>query len=128
MSRFIRRSQQILDESEELFEMSNITKAHTRLPVNIWVDDFGISRNVPHNSPRIKFQVDKADKAHGPLIPISISKNPEILINNYKTYTNLNNYEIGQIKNFIIRNYDLLMQYWNQEINIDQFLQQVKKV
>lgn len=120
MSRFIK----ILDENEELYEMSNLTKARTHLPVNVWVDDFGNSRKTPHFTPRIKFQADKSDKAHGPLIPISIERNPKILVKNYKT--ELNNYEIGQIKNFIIRNHDLLMKHWNQEINIDQLLELLK--
>lgn len=126
MVRFIRRSQQILDESEELFEMSNVRKKYTRLPVNIWLDDMGVYRKNTHNLPRIKFQANTSDKVSGIGIPMSISKNPEILIDNPDT--ELNNYEIGQVKNFIIRNYDLLMQYWNQEIDILEFLQRVKKV
>lgn len=125
MTKFKKITEEVLDESEELFEMSNLTKARTHLSANIWVDDFGISRNIPHLKPRIKFQADKADKAHGPLIPMSIDKKPEILIKNYKT--ELNNYEIGQIKNFIIRNYDLLIEYWNQEINIDQLQELIKR-
>ena len=130
MTKFIKRiDSEVLDEDEELFEMSNVRKIDTRLPVNIWLDDHGVSRNNTHNLPRIKFQANKADKVNGKGIPISIDKvKPEILIDNYKDFTELNNYEIGQVKNFIIRNYDLSMKYWNQEIYITDFLKQVKKV
>lgn len=128
MTQFKKQFKILIDESEELFEMSNIRKKYTRLPVNIWIDDVGAYRQNKHYEPRIKFQADRADKVHESAIPISISKQPKILIDNYKEYTDLNNYEIGQIKNFIIRNYDILIKHWNQEIDSDQFKKLMKKV
>lgn len=116
---------QTFDESELYFEMANLKKDKTRLPVNIWVDEIGSGRNLKHYIPRIKFQSTKSDKAQSG-IPISISKKPEILVDNYET--DLNNYEIGQVKNFIIRNYDLLMKHWNQEITTEELINQIKKV
>lgn len=125
MSRFKSIVEEILNE-EELFEMSNVRKKYTRLPVNIWLDDIGAYRKNTHYGPRIKFQANKSDKVTGMGIPMSISVKPEVLIDDLKT--ELNSYEIGQVKNFIVRNYDLLMKYWNQEIDILEFLQKVKKV
>ena len=125
MSRVKSIVEEILNE-EELFEISNIRKKYTRLPVNIWLDDIGAYRKNTHYKPRIKFQANKSDKVMGIGIPMSISVKPEVLIDDPKT--ELNSYEIGQVKNFIVRNYDLLMKYWNQEIDILEFLQKVKKV
>ena len=127
MGKFKQVIEKILVESEELFEMSTLRKYQTRLPVNIWIDDQGAFRNVPHNLPRLKFQANKSDKVIGKGIPISISiKKPEILIDNPKT--ELNSYEIGQIKNFIVRNYKVLMKYWNQEISTEELFKMINKV
>ena len=38
MGKFKQVIEEILVESEELFEMSTLRKYQTRLPVNIWID------------------------------------------------------------------------------------------
>lgn len=113
MTKFTNLIDEILNESEELFEMCNIRKEETHLPVNVWLDEIGAFRTSKHNLPRLKFQSNRSNNVFGKGIPMSISKKPEILISVYET--DLNNYEIGQIKNFIVRNYDLLIKHWNQK-------------
>lgn len=61
-----------LDESE-LMEMTNVSTEDTGLPYSIWIDSAGKDRR-SHNDLRIKVKVD------GKFIPVSISKNPEILV------------------------------------------------
>ena len=114
------------ENQEMLFEMANIQKKLTNLPVNVWVDEKGAFRDTPHNLPRIKFQNNKSNKVVGEGISISISEDPKILIKDYET--ELNSYEIGQIKNFIKRNLNMLIKHWNQEIDTDELKQLIKKV
>lgn len=115
-----------LEDTQVLMEMSNLRKYQTGLPVNIWVDDVGAERKTPHNLPRIKFQADKADKMHEYAIPMSISKKPEVLIKNYKT--ELSPSEISQIKSFVIKNQDVLMKYWRQEITLEELFKLIQKI
>ncbi len=93
----------LIIEQNNTFEMANVAKTDTNLPYNIWIDSVGKDRNIPHNIPRIKINVD------GDMIPVSIDTNPKILINK-----NINNF--SEIKNWIIKYYDILMQHWNKEL------------
>ena len=118
----------LLNESEDikvLLEMSGFRKSDTNLPVNIWIDDVGAERKTSHNLPRIKFQNDTSDNLKSrDTIPMSISDNPEVLINNFQT--KLSQSDITKIKKFIIDNYDALMDYWNGKITLVQFVCRMK--
>lgn len=101
-----------------LFEMANIKKNITGLPMNVWVDEHGASRNVKHNEPRLKIQTDKADKVHGEGIPISISSEPKVLVKRFKA--ELSDNEINQAKEYIVKHLDILLKHWYQEIDTDE--------
>ena len=92
----------LLNENEDmevLLEMSGFRKSDTNLPVNIWIDDVGAERKTSHNLPRIKFQNDTSDNLKSrDTIPMSISDNPEVLINNFQT--KLSQSDITKIKKF----------------------------
>lgn len=98
----------ILNENQ-FFEMANVSKKDTGLPYNIWIDSAGASRNTKHNIPRIK--VDTGND----LIPVSISRSPEILVNKKIP-------KFLEIQNYIIKYYDVLMSHWNKEITDKQAL------
>ncbi|MCR4661401.1 MAG: hypothetical protein K5765_05280 [Clostridia bacterium] len=103
----------------EMYDMANLTSSENGTSYDIWIDNGGRSRNVPHNSPRIKFNLD------GELIPVSIDRsNPQILINIDKKYIN----NLDKIKQFVIKNYDVLMKHHNGEISDKEALNSLKRV
>lgn len=102
--------------NEDLFyEMANFSKIDSGLPYDIWVGFAGSHRNSKHHSPRIKIDVD------GSLIPVSISKNPKVLINK-----EIPKFKI--IKDYISNNYDLFIKHWDNEITDKQLLVQLNPV
>ena len=113
---------QISDELKQLlqedlmYEMSNFRKHVTGLPVNLSLQiETDEEKHYQHNLPRLKFQNNTADRvtSKADLIPVSIDReNPEVLID--KPY---NKKYFKEVRLWIIRNYDALMQFWNQEID-----------
>ncbi len=117
-----------IPEQEFMTEMANIRKHHTNLPVVIWVES-GVTRDTRHNTPRLKFQNSTSDKiSDSELIPISISKDPKILIKNFSIDDlKISKKEFDEIRNWIIKYYEDLMKYWNKEIDIIDFTSVIKK-
>jgi hypothetical protein len=108
-----------------LMEMSVLRKNETGLPVNIWVDE-GNTYQKPGHEPRIKIQSDNGDHPNSRnMIPMSISDDPEILINDQKLSLSKN--EINLIKQFIRINLSILQQFGNT-IGIIEFSRQMKKI
>lgn len=72
-----------IDESLNLFEMANLPKYKTGLPMNMWIDGGGIDRPLRHSNYRVKIQNGYGDKAKlSELISISIDPiEPKILTN-----------------------------------------------
>lgn len=105
----------LLDE-DLLYEMSNFRKKITGLPVNLSLQiQTDEEKRYQHNLPRLKFQNNIADTVTSKqdLIPVSIDPiNPEVLID--KPY-NKKYYKI--VREWIINHYDLLIKFWNQEID-----------
>lgn len=105
----------LLDEDLP-YEMSNFRKKITGLPVNLSLQiQTDEEKRYQHNLPRLKFQNNTADTVTSKqdLIPVSIDPiNPEVLID--KPY-NKKYYRI--VRKWIIDHYDLLIKFWNQEID-----------
>lgn len=109
------------EDKEILFEMTNLRKKYTGLPMNIWIDDVGAYRNVKHNVPRIKFQNDYSDKVLDNTVPISIDKDePQVLVKHLTT--TISEKDFKKLKWFIQHNYDILMDFWNQKIDNKDFM------
>lgn len=96
---------------EELEEMNLLWKESLNLPYDILIDYEGKTRNHRvNNSPRVFVSLDDTQRD---LVPISIDKtNPVILLNKDR---NIPEFEV--IKNWIIRNYDILIRHWNQRLD-----------
>ena len=115
---FTQISQKLKELLQEdlMYEMSNFRKCVTGLPVNLSLQiETDEEKQYQHNLPRLKFQNNTADKvtSKADLIPVSIDReNPEVLID--KPYNK--NY-FKEVRLWIIRNYDALIQFWNQEID-----------
>lgn len=114
---------------EMLLYMGNFSQNATGLDVIVWVQTINTQSNVKHNLPRIKFQNNTETRVQiHELIPISISDNPQILLNN----NDLNKIKISQaqinvIKQWIIKNKEILIDYWEEKITTSELWQKLKK-
>ena len=115
MNRVEETKKLIIKEMYKLEEMSNLIKRKTGLPVNIWVDDIGVERNVEHNEPRIKVQNNTADRRQDDTFELTISKNPYVISGICK----LNSKNLNKVKDYVVKYYEPLMDYWNQKIDIE---------
>lgn len=97
-----------LDESE-LMEMANVSTQDTGLPYSIWIDSAGKDRKTSHNDPHIKVKVD------GKFIPVSISKNPQILARRNFEHS-------SEVLKWVCKYYDVLIKHWNKEFTDKQAL------
>ena len=87
----------IIEESEILMEMTNLSPKRTGLKVAIWSDGDGKSRNKKDKLPRVKIGTNDYE------VSVSIEKEPKIL---------------AQTK-YISKNYDLFLKHY--ESSYDDF-------
>ena len=115
---------------EMLLEMANISQNTTGLDVIIWVQTNNTQSNGKYNLPLIKFQNNTATKIQiNELIPISISDNPEILLkNNDLNKIKISQAQINEVKQWIVKNQEILIDYWQEKITTDELFQKLKKV
>ena len=114
---------------EMLLEMANISQNTTGLDVIVWVQTINTQSTGKHNLPRIKFQNNTATKIQiNELIPISISDNPKMLLkNNDLNKIKISQAQINVIKQWIIKNKEILIDYWEEKITTDELFQKLKK-
>ena len=114
---------------EMLLYMGNFSQNATGLDVIVWVQTINTQSNVKHNLPRIKFQNNTSTKVQiNELIPISISDNPEILLkNNDLNKIKISQAQINGIKQWIIKNKEILIDYWEEKITTSELWQKLKK-
>ena len=100
---------------QELYEMANLDKDLTGLPVNLWVDSSGQKRDTKYSAYRLKMQ-NNYHKLVDPneMIPVSIDKtNPTT-----KHKINIKERDFNKVKRFITDNYEdlcLLVQNKNTD-------------
>ena len=114
---------------EMLLEMANISQNTTGLDVIVWVQTINTQSTGKHNLPRIKFQNNTSTKIQiNELIPISISDNPKMLLkNNDLNKIKISQAQINVIKQWIIKNKEILIDYWEEKITTDELFQKLKK-
>ena len=116
----IKKLKQILEA--QLWEMANLPKKRTGLPVIVY-----ISGNKSSHGPRIKFfdsYADSIGENYDLLIPLTVGKNPEIPIEHK---LNIKKKDLEKIRQWVIKNYNLLMDLYNGKIDeIDAGNQQQK--
>ena len=114
---------------EMLLEMANISQSTTGLDVIVWVQTNNTQSTGQHNLPRIKFQNNTATKVQtNELIPISISDNPKILLkNNDLNKIKISQAQINGVKQWIVKNQEILIDYWKENITTDELFQKLKK-
>mgnify|MGYP004446041767 CR=1 FL=1 len=107
-------------------EMARVRQAKSGLPMLVWLSPDDGTNTGKHKMPRIKFQ-DNTNTRLIPeaLVPISIHPTrPTILLHDYRT--NLPASAIAQLQSWVIKNYDTLMAYWNNEIYEDELIERLK--
>ena len=111
---------------DALWGMSNIRKGRTGLPCNVYIQfQLDNKKKYQHNKPRIKFQNNKSDRftSLSDSIPVSIDNDPQVLI-----YAKYNETIFKQVKKWIILNKELLLEYWNQNIDDYEFVEKMKSL
>ena len=93
-------------------EMANVSMKDTKLPYDIWIDSEGKNRKTKNDYPRLI--VD----CNGDMIPVSISKNPEILVKKKIS-------EFPKVSSWIKKYFATLLQHWNKEITDREALNQL---
>ena len=114
---------------EMLLEMANISQSTTGLDVIIWVQTNNTQSTEKHNLPRIKFQNNTATKVQtNELIPISIADEPKILLKNDElSKIKISKAQINRVIQWIVKNKEILIDYWNEKTTTDELFQKLKK-
>ena len=116
-----------LDKAKQLnefaiWEMANLKKSRTGLPVIVY-----ISGNKSSHGARIKFFDSYSDTIgdnYDLLVPLTVSKNPEIPIEHK---LNIKKQDLEKVRQWVIKNYEVLMALYNDEIDeIEAGLRQQK--
>ena len=108
---------QLLNESERLVEIANISSSITNLPYNIWSDAKGYTRKLKHNSRRLKIEGDRGE------VEVSLSPNPEVLAGDPTKLPKL-----SKMLKFISAHYDLFEKHFQGKIEDDVFLMAMRLV
>lgn len=95
----------LVRDFDYVFSMSNISPKRTGLSCNIWVDDTGSYRNVPHSVPRVK--ITEGDYQ----ISVSISDNPKVLAKSTHIPHSVMKH-MRDAMSYVSRNYDILLRYY----------------
>jgi hypothetical protein len=103
----------------DLFEMSNIRKSESGLPVNLFVSSGGSVNN--QHGPRIKVMVDSATR-FDPSNNVSIMLKKDITADDVVGYAVIPNKILDRIRDYINLNYDTLIKYWNDEISTKEMI------
>lgn len=114
-------------EEDFAFFWAYLYKKYTGLPVDIRLDEIGILRKpklLHYSKPLLTFQNNYDDKAHFDVLPMSISKNPKVLED--EKFINIKPEDLEAVRQFIIKNYDLLMKHWRHEIDTMELYQILK--
>jgi hypothetical protein len=114
---------QIIHETmEPIFEMANIEQELTGLEVLVFA-----SPKMGSHGPRIKFQngYETRVTSKSNLIPMSISSRPEVLVD---VKLKISKKDLNKIKQWIILNKEVLLKYWNQEVNTREFINSIKEI
>lgn len=103
---------------EKMCEMANLRQQSTGLPMIIYVSEKVTMRH----GPRIKVQSNHATNLQKEnLVTVTISDSPEL-------FGNLDNKDFNLVKKFIALNKDILIQYWETEIDTSEFIKKLKKI
>lgn len=103
---------------EQVSEMANIKPSTTGLPMYIYVSD---GSGFVHG-PRIKVSKLYGKMSKSDLFTVTIENNPKII----GSVGDISKQDIIKVKDFVIRNKDLLLKYWNSVIDTEDLINSLK--
>lgn len=99
-----------------LFDMANVNKSRTGLPVNIWLDSLGRDRNGAHNEVRCKVQTIKSnDNDRSNLTTVIVKPNQAEFAVKYKG--DMTSKEQKEVLDYIAQRSEIVIQHYNKEID-----------
>lgn len=108
MKKWVHSGSNLATDLESVFGMAHITSKRSGLPVSIWSDHGGVSRQVSHNNtPRAKVAYQGVE------VSVSISEKPEILAP--KDYTSIPSGTRKKLQkgiDYIGKNHDLFLKHY----------------
>ena len=110
---------------EELFEMSNIRKKESGLPVNIYIS-IGGSVN-KRNGLRIKVMTNAGDN-FDVYSTVSVMLKRDITEEDVVGYDNLTAKTLAAVREYVNLNFDALMDHWNDQLSSTEVLQRLKPI
>src|ERR1017187_4692694 len=114
-----------IENPDYLFKMSNLRENKTGLPVNIYVSSGG-SVNKRHG-PRLKVMISSAEKFN-PSETVSVCLKKDITTDDVIGYHQLFPELLEKLREYVNLNYDVLMLYWNDEIDTDDLVNRLRKI
>lgn len=124
MSKFL----EILTDLEEemLWEMANFRTKTTGLPMIIYISTCEVEGKKLNHSPRVKFARSYGTKFNPfDTFSVTISKNPEIVGGDKG---DIKGSDVEKCKEFIIKNKEVLMAFWDGEYDTADLYNNLQKV
>jgi hypothetical protein len=112
---------------DDLFEMANLRKSSTGLPVNIYISSGGAVKE--RHGPRLKAMILKSDKFDFTRT-ISIKLKKDIDKDDIIGYENetIDANTVKALRKYINLNLEVLMKYWDEKIDTTELVTKLKKI
>ena len=102
-----------------MYEMANLRTKTTGLPVSIWISTKGYIKH----SARIKVSRSYGDRIRFEnFFTITVSDNPKII----GDVGDINSEDVQEVISFVIKNQEMLLSLWNEEISPIDFTDSIK--
>jgi hypothetical protein len=106
---------------ENFFEMSNLRNKTTGLDMLLYVSERGYAKH----GPRIKVQRSLGSKITHDFFSVSIDDDPRIVAGDQGE---ISNKHLEKVFQFVIKNKEVLLGYWNSEIYTDELFDKIKSI
>lgn len=117
--------EQLEEDYHKIEEMSAFYKKYTKLPVNIWVDDAGYTRNNKHHCFRIKIQNNSADNIQPDTFEIYY-KDGEYIVDNHTTQK-ISDKDKNKIIAYLEKYKNLFDDHWELKIDTDELKDKLRE-
>ncbi|MBO6290217.1 MAG: hypothetical protein J6N45_07845 [Alphaproteobacteria bacterium] len=124
----LKKLQYLTFEEDFAFFWATIDKKFTGLPVDLRIDEIGSQRTpelLHYSEPLLTFQNSYDGRIYTDVLPMSISKNPQVLEDD--EFIKIKSEDVEAVKQFVVQHHDLLMKHWRQEITTMELHEILKK-
>lgn len=124
----LKKLQYLTFEEDYGFFWATIDKKYTGLPVDLRIDEIGSQRTpklIHFSEPLLTFQNSYDGRIYTDVLPMSISKNPQVLDD--EEFISIKPEDVEAVRRFVINHYELLVKHWKQEIDTMELCQILKK-